>query len=36
MQYRYEDCMDFLINEESLILDILKMSEEESTSEQTM
>lgn len=35
-QLRYEDCMDFLLCEESLILSILKISEEESTAEQTM
>ena len=34
--YRYEDCMDFLVGEESLILNILKISEEESAAEQTM
>lgn len=36
VQYRYEDCIDFLFCEESLILSILKISEEESANQQTM
>jgi uncharacterized protein (DUF1697 family) len=36
VQYQYDDCMDFLLNEESLILDILKMTEEESAAANTM